>query len=86
MELHGLRMTSVIVYKPFRVVMGTPEMLNRNQLISLLPLLLLPPVMKYLHTALYKEKLLLKMRLTECRKDFLGGRVGRGCTMQHVGS
>lgn len=71
MELHGLRMTRVIVYKLFRVVMGTPEMLNRDQLILLL--LLLQPVMKHLHTALYKEKLLLKMRLTECKKDFLGG-------------
>lgn len=59
MELHGLRMKSVIVYKAFRVVMGTPEMLNGDQPISLLQLLLPPPVLKYLHTALYKEKLLL---------------------------
>lgn len=52
-------MKSVIVYKAFRVVMGTPEMLNGDQLISLLQLLLPPPVLKNLHTALYKEKLLL---------------------------
>ena len=58
--------------------MGMPEMLNRDQLISLLLLLLLQPVMKYLHPALYKEKLLLKMRLTECRKDFFGGQGWEG--------